>query len=270
MFRPLVTLACNLLWKGREGFNLDYTPAFKARLRIPVICVGGFRTRAAMEAALARGLCDAVSAGRPFLADPFFYHHVRDGTPGPRCVDCNACVGHLGAQPADCYHPHVRADKDAMLAQLASRPGGQRAAGQAGWTGRGGGRGTPPAPPEIEITHQETKPWTTIDKPVELGDDDIAKLVEKKATCPFIGSAIAQGALPVRNSAADPLARLEDVRTLGNSGGGDLGDLLVLFAAGNHAFMRGSSGPLDQHVPAGLFSLAFPGSRAHTQGTAAS
>lgn len=118
VFRPLVTLACNLLWKGREGFNLDYTPDFKARLRIPVISVGGFRTRQTMEAAITRGLCDAVSAGRPFLADPFFYRHVRDGTPGPRCVDCNACVGHLGAQPADCYHPQVRAEKDAMLAQV--------------------------------------------------------------------------------------------------------------------------------------------------------
>jgi len=118
VFRPLVTLACNLLWKGREGFNLDYTPTFKARLTIPVICVGGFRTRATMEAAIADGLCDAVSAGRPFLADPFLYRHLRDGTPGPRCVDCNACVGHLGAQPADCYHPRVRADKDAMLARL--------------------------------------------------------------------------------------------------------------------------------------------------------
>lgn len=119
LFRPVVTLACNLLWKGREGFNLDYTPYFKARLKIPVICVGGFRTRATMEAAIAQGLCDAVSAGRPFLADPFFYQHLRDGTPGPQCVDCNACVGHLGAQPADCYHPRVRAEKDAMLARLA-------------------------------------------------------------------------------------------------------------------------------------------------------
>jgi hypothetical protein len=127
VFRPLVTLACNLLWTGREGFNLIYTPDFKARLRIPVISVGGFRTRAAMEAAIARGLCDAVSAGRPFLADPFFYRHVRDGTPGPRCVDCNACVGHLGAQPADCYHPRVRAEKDAMLAQVSRGTDGQLA-----------------------------------------------------------------------------------------------------------------------------------------------
>jgi 2,4-dienoyl-CoA reductase-like NADH-dependent reductase (Old Yellow Enzyme family) len=116
IFRPLVALASDLLWHGREGFNLDYTPAFAKALKIPVICVGGFRTRETMEAALAAGKCDAVSAGRAFIADPYFYRHLRDGQPGPRCVDCNACVGHLGAQPAECYHPRVRAEKDAMLA----------------------------------------------------------------------------------------------------------------------------------------------------------
>ena len=117
VFRPLIALASNLLWKGREGFNLDYTPAFKAALNIPVICVGGFRTRDRMEAALANCLCDAVSAGRPFIADPYFYRHLRVHETGPRCVDCNACVGHLGAQPVDCYHPRVRGEKDAMLSR---------------------------------------------------------------------------------------------------------------------------------------------------------
>jgi hypothetical protein len=98
-------------------------------------------------------------------------------------------------------------------------------------------------------------------KPVELGGDEIALLVERKATCPFIGSAIAQGKLSVRNDAKDPLAIIEDVRRLGNTGGGDLGDLLVLFASGNHAFMRGDSGKLDKLVPSGFFSLEFPGSQ---------
>src|SRR5499425_729959 len=97
-------------------------------------------------------------------------------------------------------------------------------------------------------------------KPVELSGDEKASLVEKKATCPFIGSAIAQGKLPVRNDAKDPLASIEDVRRLGNTGGGDLGGLLVLFASGNHALMRGESGKLDKPVPSGLFSLEFPGS----------
>ncbi len=96
---------------------------------------------------------------------------------------------------------------------------------------------------------------------VELSDDEKNQLVEKKATCPFIGSAVAQGKLPVRNDAKDPLASIEDIRTLGNAGGGDFGDLLVHFASGNHAFMRGDSGKLEKSVPGGLFSLEFPGSQ---------
>ena len=103
---------------------------------------------------------------------------------------------------------------------------------------------------------------------VELSGDEKALLVEKKATCPFIGSAVAQGKLPVRNDAENPLASIEDVRKLGNTGGGDLGDLLVLFASGNHAFMRGESGKLDKRVPSGLFSLEFPGSQGSHPATA--
>src|SRR5689334_11536464 len=94
-----------------------------------------------------------------------------------------------------------------------------------------------------------------------LSGSETASLVEKKATCPFIGSVVAQGKLAVRNAADDPLASIEEVRKLGNSGGGDLGDLLVIFASGNHAFMKGESGKLDRKVPSGLFSLAFPGSQ---------
>jgi 2,4-dienoyl-CoA reductase-like NADH-dependent reductase (Old Yellow Enzyme family) len=120
IFWPAMAVVFNVIFRRREGFNLDYAEVFKSRVGIPVICVGGFRTRAAMEAAIQAGRCDIVSAGRPFIADPFFYRHVRDDESGPRCVDCNACIGHLGAQPADCYHPAVRAEKDAMLAQLGS------------------------------------------------------------------------------------------------------------------------------------------------------
>ncbi len=90
-------------------------------------------------------------------------------------------------------------------------------------------------------------------KPVELSSDEKALLVEKKAACPFIGSAVAQGKLPVRNDAKDPLASIEDVRRLGNTGGGDLGDLLALFASGNHAFMRGDAGKLEKSYRAACF-----------------
>jgi 2,4-dienoyl-CoA reductase-like NADH-dependent reductase (Old Yellow Enzyme family) len=119
LFWPFLALVFNLIWTPREGFNLRYAREFKRKLKIPVICVGGFLTREAMEAAIRQGECDIVSAGRAFIADPLLYRHLRDNEPGPRCVDCNACIGHLGAQPAECYHPRVKAEKDAMLARLA-------------------------------------------------------------------------------------------------------------------------------------------------------
>jgi hypothetical protein len=96
---------------------------------------------------------------------------------------------------------------------------------------------------------------------VTLSDSEKASVVERKVTCPFVGSAVAENQLAVRNDAKNPLASIEDIRALGNSGGGDLGDLLVLFAAGNHAFMRGSTGKLDAPAPANLFSLELPGSQ---------
>ena len=96
---------------------------------------------------------------------------------------------------------------------------------------------------------------------IQLDPEALREIVEKKATCPFIGTAVATARLPVRNEATNPVASIEDVRRLGNTGGGDLGDLLELFAAGNHAFMRGLTGQLNQNVPDGLFSLEFPGSQ---------
>ena len=88
------------------------------------------------------------------------------------------------------------------------------------------------------------------------------QMVETKVTCPFLGSVVHQDLLPVSNAPDNPLAGIEDVRRLGNEGGGDLGDLLVFFATGNHAFMRGSSGlALDAPVPSGRFSLELPGSQ---------
>ena len=69
-----------------------------------------------MESTIEDGLCDAISAGRAFIADPFFYKHLQDNVSGPQCVFCNACVGRIGSEDLDCYHPRVRREKDAMLA----------------------------------------------------------------------------------------------------------------------------------------------------------
>ncbi len=92
--------------------------------------------------------------------------------------------------------------------------------------------------------------------PAQLG-----QVATKKATCPFIGSAVAQGLLPVRNNAEVPLASISDVAALGNSGGGDLGEVLKLFAKGNHSRMPTPGQEQGALTPSGHFSLDFPGSQ---------
>ena len=91
-----------------------------------------------------------------------------------------------------------------------------------------------------------------------LSQLDLQEVATKEATCPFMGPAVAQGSLKVHGSKINPLARVEDVKKLGNSGGGDLGNVLAVFAEGNHTLMLGASGQLDTPTPLGMFSLIFP------------
>jgi 2,4-dienoyl-CoA reductase-like NADH-dependent reductase (Old Yellow Enzyme family) len=118
---PVRLLAPLLDWGLRrvagysEGFNLRYSKLFKQALTIPVICVGGFVHREAMERAIASGECDMVSAARALIADPFLYRHMQEGVQGPQCDFCNACYARAAVWPIDCYNEEVRAQKDRML-----------------------------------------------------------------------------------------------------------------------------------------------------------
>ena len=97
--------------------------------------------------------------------------------------------------------------------------------------------------------------------PLQLTAAERNEIAVRKATCPFLGSAVASGLLPVRNDVAQPLVSIEDVVKLGNTGkDSDLGNLLRIFCEGNHAFMPGTSGALDQPVPPNMLSLDLPGS----------
>jgi 2,4-dienoyl-CoA reductase-like NADH-dependent reductase (Old Yellow Enzyme family) len=55
--------------RAREAYFLDYAEAIRAVARMPMMVTGGFRSRAAMEAALA-GACDMVGLGRPLCWQP--------------------------------------------------------------------------------------------------------------------------------------------------------------------------------------------------------
>ena len=112
---PLLDWGLRRVAAYSEGFNLRYSKLFKQALSVPVICVGGFAHREAMERAIAGGECDMVSVARALIADPFLYRHMQEGVQGPQCDFCNACYARAAVWPVDCYNEEVRAERDRML-----------------------------------------------------------------------------------------------------------------------------------------------------------
>lgn len=55
---------------AREAYFVDFALAMKAAVKLPLMVTGGFRSRAAMEEALARGAADVIGLGRPLCVAP--------------------------------------------------------------------------------------------------------------------------------------------------------------------------------------------------------
>ena len=74
-------------------YNLDYAEAAKALTDIPIISVGGFRSRNDMESVIAAGKADLIGLARPFIREPDFARRLMeaDDYTSP-CTHCNRCV----------------------------------------------------------------------------------------------------------------------------------------------------------------------------------
>ena len=95
-----------------------------------------------------------------------------------------------------------------------------------------------------------------------LSDSDREAIARQKVTCPFLGPVVRGGLLPVCGSTERPLAVVDDVAALGDTGGGDLGRrVLRVFAIGNHRRVPGLSGAFEEAAPEGMMSLDLSGSQ---------
>lgn len=99
-------------------------------------------------------------------------------------------------------------------------------------------------------------------KPLQVTGEERLEIAERKSTCPFIASAVASGTLDIFANLDEPLASVEAVIRLGDSGNGDLGSrVLGLFARGNHCRYLKPTHKKGELVPADFFNLLFGGSQ---------
>ncbi|MEA4834604.1 MAG: NADH:flavin oxidoreductase, partial [Anaeromusa sp.] len=70
--------------------------AVKAAVEVPVILVGGMRSRAVMQEAINEGKADLVSMSRAFICEPDLVKRLAAGQEKASCVSCNGCFNPQG------------------------------------------------------------------------------------------------------------------------------------------------------------------------------
>jgi 2,4-dienoyl-CoA reductase-like NADH-dependent reductase (Old Yellow Enzyme family) len=76
----------------REAYFRDWCREIKSQTKVPVIMVGGLRSFALMEEAVAKGDSDLVSLSRPLIRQPEIINKwKKDHTYKVKCISCNKC-----------------------------------------------------------------------------------------------------------------------------------------------------------------------------------
>jgi 2,4-dienoyl-CoA reductase-like NADH-dependent reductase (Old Yellow Enzyme family) len=88
-----------------EAFLLPQARHFRARLRLPLMLLGGITRLDTMRAAVAEGF-DFIAMGRTFIYEPDFVNRLRAGATESGCIHCNLCVAAMETSHTHCVVPH--------------------------------------------------------------------------------------------------------------------------------------------------------------------
>ncbi len=82
----------NILSEDKEAYCRKAGRLFKENLGIPVMLVGGMRSRTVMEDILSKKEADLISIARPLIREPDLPNKLREGKEKADCISCNGCM----------------------------------------------------------------------------------------------------------------------------------------------------------------------------------
>lgn len=86
------TAQLNILKEEQEAYFRDSARLFKSNLNVPVILVGGIRSKAVAEDILQKGAADLISISRPLIREPDLPNKFKEGKEKADCISCNGCM----------------------------------------------------------------------------------------------------------------------------------------------------------------------------------
>ncbi len=99
--------------EGKEAYFLSFAKAAKPATDLPIILVGGFRSKSVMEAALAGGNVDFVSICRPLINDPYLPAKLESGElEKSGCLSANNCWAESPGSGISCKCPTLEKENE--------------------------------------------------------------------------------------------------------------------------------------------------------------
>jgi len=88
-----------------EGYFRFLAQRARPLTELPIISVGGYRSRSLMEEVLQSGDADFISLSRPLILEPDLPLRFQQGQEASRCVSCGKCGPQYPGQGVGCHHP---------------------------------------------------------------------------------------------------------------------------------------------------------------------
>lgn len=86
----------------QEAYFREAARSFKKELHIPVIVVGGIRSKAVAENILKEEDADLISLSRPLIREPDLPNKFKEGKEKADCISCNGCMRFMKLDTVRC------------------------------------------------------------------------------------------------------------------------------------------------------------------------
>ncbi len=87
-----VTVKPGIQTREQEAYFREFSRKFKQTLQVPIMLVGGFKSRSLMEEVLQAVDADLISLSRPLVREPDLPNLMHQGKEKADCISCNACL----------------------------------------------------------------------------------------------------------------------------------------------------------------------------------
>ena len=88
----------------KEAYFLPIARKARQATDLPIMLVGGLRSREVMERILDEGSADLISLCRPLIREPDLPNRMRDGQDAATCISCSQCWAREGELGISCHY----------------------------------------------------------------------------------------------------------------------------------------------------------------------